>query len=76
VKRALFIILAVVTVVLSVVFSQIYFKLAVSMVPAGCLSALSLGAGRFTFTLWGIILGLAAAVLEGIVLWIATRPRR
>jgi hypothetical protein len=76
VKKALFIALAVVTIVLSVIFSQIYYKLALTMVPPAAMSALTLGAGRLQFALYGVGFGLLAAVLEGVVFWIATRTRR
>lgn len=75
-KRVLFIVLAVVTVVLSVIFSQVYFNLALKLVPPANLSEVSRGAGRVVFAGWGVILGLVAALLEGILLWVATRPRR
>lgn len=74
-RKAVLIGLALVTVILSVAFSQIYYSLALKMIPPMAMSEVNRGAGQVIFAGWGILFGLVAAILEGVVYWIITRRR-
>ena len=69
-KKFLFLAVAIITMIVSVLISQLYYKLALDMIPPAALSNLSRGMGPVGFAWWGFLIGLGLVALEALLFWL------
>ena len=66
---------AAITMVVSVVVSLVYFRLAMTLIPQAFLSQFNKAAAQTAFIAWGIGLGVIMVAIEGLLVWLLPRLR-
>lgn len=69
-KKFLFLIVALITLIVSVGVSLIYFNLALDLIPPAAMSDFNREAGRVGFILGGVGIGLGLVILEALLFWL------
>lgn len=69
-KKFLFLSVAVLTMIVSVLISQLYYKLALDMIPPAAMSNFSRSMGGWGFVVPGMLIGLGMVALEALLFWL------
>lgn len=69
-KKFLFLTVAIITMIVSILVSQLYYKLALDMIPPAAMSNFSRSVGGWGFVVPGTLIGLGMVVLEALLFWL------
>lgn len=75
-KKFLFLTVAIITMIVSVLVSQLYYKLALDMIPPAAMSNFSRQMGGWGFVVPGLLIGLGMVVLEALLFWLLPMTMR